>query len=217
VTSDPVRQKPEFTDEQVELVRAELRRRQGVGRPAAWMAIAFEIAILQGCRLSATQIPMERVDLERGTVTLHEKGARGKPTVFTMPIHPQLRTLLERLKAKGKKITCELPQFASRNFSRVLRALGLPHTFHSTRVTVISRMARAGVPIQQAMAYVHHGSMAVHQIYQRLRPEDAGAAHAAIAYPAPSGPAPASAPRQSRDGRRATPRSSRATSSGRKR
>jgi integrase len=48
-----------------------------------------------------------------------------------------------------------------------------PHaTFHCTRVTVITRMARAGVPIQQAMAYVGHADQTVHRIYQRLQADD---------------------------------------------
>lgn len=63
------------------------------------------------------------------------------------------------------------------------KAIGLPHLcFHCTRVTVITRMARAGVPISQAMRYVGHASTAVHKIYQRLAASDLSSAVNAISY-----------------------------------
>lgn len=177
-----VKPKPEYTDAQIEQIRAELRRRRTPGRPSAWMADAFEIALYTGCRLGATAIPMERIDFANQTIQFHEKGRNGEPAVFTVPIHPHLLPLLRQWRAEGRTVTCTLPRFASRNFSRVLRSLGLPHTFHCSRVTVITRMARHGVPIQQAMAAVHHGSWAVHNIYQRLKPADVRGVHAAIRF-----------------------------------
>lgn len=185
VPADPAPDKPEYTDEQIALVRAELARRAQIGRPSDWMPIAFEIALHQGCRLSATQVPMERIDFTHWTITFHEKGGRE----FTVPVHPALRPLLLRLRDEGRTVTCQLPRFASRIFSRVLRAIGLPHCFHSTRVTVITRMARGDVSEQKAMAYVHHGSWAVHKIYTKLRPPDVAGVHAALALPvAPPAP-----------------------------
>lgn len=180
VPADPAPEKPELTDEQIALVRAELARRALIGRPSDWMPIAFEIALHQGCRLSATQVPMSRIDFVHWTITFHEKGDRE----FTVPVHPALRPLLLSLRDEGRTVTCELPRFASRIFSRVLRAIGLPHCFHSTRVTVITRMARGDVSEQKAMAYVHHGSWAVHKIYTKLRPPDVQGVHAALALPA---------------------------------
>lgn len=186
VPAAPVPQKDEFTDDEIARIRAELQRRQGLGRPSEWMPIAFEISLFQSCRLSATQIPMERIDLERGTIQFHEKGDQW----FTVPLHPGLRPLLARLKAEGRAVTCTLGQFSSRNFGRVLRAIGLKHCFHCLRVTGITRMARAGVPEQQAMAYVHHGSWLVHKIYQRLKPADVRGCHAALNFSAAPEPAP---------------------------
>ena len=210
---DP-KEKPEFTDEQIALVRAELARRSGLGRPSDWMAIAFEIALHQGCRLSATQIPLRDVDLQRGTIRLQEKGDKD----FTMPIHPALRPLLQRLKdTPGREFTCVLPRFASRNFSRVMRAIGLPHSFHSTRVSVITRMARNDVPEQKAMRYVQHGSWAVHQIYTRLKAHDVAGVAGALGLPPPPAsvgvPAPGS-PRSPGD-HPATSKPSPGSSSGR--
>jgi len=182
VPADRAPEKPEFTNEEIELVRFELQRRSGIGRPSDWMRIAFEIAIHQGCRLSATQIPMERIDFHRWTITFHEKGQKE----FTVPVHPGLRPLLERLRDEGRKVTCTVPFHGPRNFSRVMRAIGLPHTFHSTRVSVITRMARADVTEQKAMAYVHHGSWAVHKIYTKLRPPDVAGVAEALALPSAS-------------------------------
>ncbi len=201
VPPDRAPEKPEFTDAEIALVRAELARRAPLGRPSDWMATAFEIALHQGCRLAATQIPMQRIDFARGTITFHEKGGKE----FTVPMHPGLRPLLERLRDEGRSVTCELPRFASRNFGRVMAALGLAHRFHSTRVTVITRMARGDVTEQKAMAYVHHGSWAVHKIYTKLRPPDVSGVADALALPAPPPPAArAPASPQSRDDRPAT-------------
>lgn len=50
---------------------------------------------------------------------------------------------------------------------------GMTHlSFHCTRVTVVTRLARAGVPLAQAMAFVGHSSSLVHRLYTRLRPAD---------------------------------------------
>lgn len=212
VPPDRAPEKPEFTNEQIEQVRAELARRAKLGRPSEWMAIAFEIAIHQGCRLSATQIPMSRIDFNRWTITFHEKGQQE----FTVPVHVGLRPLLLRLRDEGRTQTCTLPFHAPRNFTRVMRAIGLPHTFHSTRVSVITRMARGDVTEQKAMAYVHHGSWAVHKIYSKLRPPDVAGVAEALGIPVQSAPsAPARAGQQSQGEFPATPRSSLGSNNGR--
>lgn len=176
------KEKPPYSNEQVALVRAELDRREGLGRPSDWMRIAFEIALHQGCRISATQIPFERINFDAlggvGTIQFHEKGDQ----VFTVPIHPELRPLLLALRAEGRRQTCVLPRFASRNFGRVMRALKLPQTMHSARVTVISRLAQQGVSEQHAMAYVHHANWSVHKIYQRMAAADVTGCHAALSF-----------------------------------
>ncbi len=208
VPADRPPEKPEFTDAQIALVRRELARRAKLGRPSDWMAIAFEIALHQGCRLSATQIPMERIDFARGTITFHEKGGKQ----FTAPMHPGLRPLLERLRDEGRTVTCTLPFHAPRNFTRVMRAIGLPHTFHSTRVTVITRMARGDITEQKAMAYVFLSDWATNEIYTKLKPQDVSGVPAALALPALS-PAPDS--QQTPGARRATGKSATASNIGR--
>jgi hypothetical protein len=177
---DPPKEKPEITDAEVSLIRRKLKDEP------EWMRVSFEIATYQGCRLSETQVPFSRINFEAGTIQFHVK--RGK--VFTTRLHPKLVPLLTKLKSRGLKQTCTLPQMAAKDWHWFFhgrdepghhRPAFLPHLcFHCTRVTVITKMARAGVPMAQAMAYVGHANSLIHRIYQRLLPADVGSAVAAI-------------------------------------
>jgi hypothetical protein len=44
--------------------------------------------------------------------------------------------------------------------------------YHCTRVTFVTRHARAGTPLAVAMRLVNHSSTLVHRIYQRLGVDD---------------------------------------------
>ncbi|MGD1032339.1 MAG: tyrosine-type recombinase/integrase [Opitutaceae bacterium] len=170
-------EKDEMTDQDIATIRAALAKREGhLPLQDQWMTICFEVAIHQGCRLRETSLPLDDIDLTHSQIMFHAK--RNK--VFTTLLHDGLRDLIQRLKATGADRTCTLPKMVSkqwhwffkgrpeRNWSGVC-----PHVcFHCTRVTVITRMARAGVPIQQAMAYVGHANALIHRIYQRLAPKD---------------------------------------------
>jgi integrase len=174
----PVARKPEITDAEVAQIRAAL-----VGRPE-WMRISFEIALHQGCRLSETRIPLDQVDVDRRTITFAAKGRRlGGRHVFVARLHGALVPLILRLRGEGRLVTCELPRGASSSWHHFFRQIGLDHLcFHCTRVTTITRLARAQVPIAQAMAYVGHVSRAVHQIYQRLVPADLAGVESALNF-----------------------------------
>ena len=70
-------------------------------------------------------------------------------------------------------MTYDMPAQRARNWHRFFRKIGLPHiSFHCTRVTVITRLARAGVPEQQAMRFIGHATLEVHRIYQKLKTGD---------------------------------------------
>ena len=74
-------------------------------------------------------------------------------------------------------MTYEMTAQRARNWHRFFRRIGLPHlSFHCTRVTVITRLARAGVPEQQAMRFIGHATLEVHRIYQKLKPGDLSSA-----------------------------------------
>jgi len=173
IPKDKADEKPEITADEIAMIRKGLESRP------EWMRISFEIALHQGCRLTATQVHMAGVDLKAGTIQFREK--RG--LIFTTQLHPDLRPLMESLKAQKKRLACEHPPMPAKKWHDFFRELDLGHLcFHCTRVTVVTRMARAGVPIQQAMAFVGHASTTIHKIYQRLKPADAAAAVAALNY-----------------------------------
>lgn len=145
------------------------------------MSVAFEIAIHQGCRLSETAMPLTQIDLQRKTIMFVAKGRNGKKHVFTTRLHDGLHPLIESLIEAGGTRTCDLPVMASKEFHFFFKKIGMKDVcFHCTRVTVVTRMARAGVPISIAMAYVGHASETIHRIYQKLQPADAAPAVAAI-------------------------------------
>jgi integrase len=170
VKKDPARQKPEMTDEEVARIRSELQTRP------EWMRTSFEIAIHQGCRLRETRVHRSDVDLERRVITFHAKGHN----VFATQLHDSLVPLLRSRFAKHEW-SLEFPPMPSKKWHDFFKRVGLSHLcFHCTRVTVVTRMARAGVPIQQAMAYVGHANELIHSIYRRLKPADLSSAVAAI-------------------------------------
>ena len=185
IKKDVPRRPPELTEGEIEKIRAELLRVDGP-RPVTerWMTVSFEIALHQGCRLSETQVPMDAIDTDRGTIRFEAKGrGDGQPHVFTTSLHPALLPLLRELRAAGASHTCHLPRMASKEWWMLRKRIGLTHTkFHSTRVTVITRLARAGVPVSQAMAYVGHASQTIHHIYQRLGAADLSQCTKALAF-----------------------------------
>lgn len=169
------REKPELTDDNIKTIRTAL-----TSEPP-WMRHAFEIALHQGCRLSETALFVSDVDLARGR--LHFRRTKGdKP--FTVPLNPGLKPLLKKLCRSTEDRIFELPADAARHFHRFMKKVALPGvTFHCTRVTVASRLARAGYSITKAMRLLNHSSELVHRSYQRLQPEDVADAYDLLKLP----------------------------------
>ena len=66
-----------------------------------------------------------------------------------------------------------MPPCPSKDWRFFLDDLGMPHLcFHCTRVTFISKLARANVPLAVAMRMVNHASKTIHRIYQRINLDD---------------------------------------------
>jgi integrase len=142
------------------------------------MVNSFEIAIHQGCRLRETEVQLTDIDTSRRTITFRAKGRK----VFATQLHPKLIPVIEKLRAAGERVTCKIPMLASKHWRDFFDQIDLPHLcFHCTRVTVITRLARAGVPISQAMSFVGHASRLIHRIYTRLQPGDLSLCIAALA------------------------------------
>lgn len=175
------REKPELSDDDIIKIRTALKSEP------VWMSHAFEIALHQGCRLSETPLLIADVDLVK--MLVHFRRTKGdKP--FTVPIHPALqvrfRNLLEN--ADKRERIFELPSGAAREFHRFFKKLSIPGvSFHSTRVTVASRLARSGYSIAKAMRLLNHGSELIHRQYQRLQAEDVADAYPLLRFPTDTG------------------------------
>ena len=160
-------EKPAITDEEVAKIRKELANEEW----PEWMSVAFEIAIRQGCRLRETSVPLRDIDLARQTITFNAKGGKR----FTTALHPELIPMVQKWKTEGRATTCDMPTMPSKWWWMLFKKLKMRHLcFHCTRVTVITRLARAGVSISQAMRFVGHASETIHRVYQRLSVDDLG-------------------------------------------
>lgn len=170
-----VEEKPEITESEAKIIRAELTKRN-----VQWMIDCFEVGMHQGCRISETGMPLSWIDTERKVITFRIKGGKVKATA----LHPGLIPMVSRRRQEGAQQLVDLPRMASKDWWQFFKEIKMPHLcFHCTRVTVITQMARAGVPMAVAMAYVLHSSSLVHRIYQRLGVSDLGSAVAAIKSP----------------------------------
>jgi len=181
---DQVKEKPELTREEIALIRAEVTRREAhLPLPQRWMSICFEIALHQTFRLRETQIPMDRIDIERRTIFWTGKGKNGIPKTGTTLLHEALVPLMLALRAAGATHTCILPRMAAKEWWALRQQLKIGHTtFHSTRVTAITEMVRNDVPEAKARAFANHASAMVNRIYQRLKPADLGGVQAALQW-----------------------------------
>lgn len=161
---DLPKEKPEIMDAEAEIIEAALPHLP------EWMTISWKIAWHQGCRIAETSLPLSDVDINKQLITFTLKGGRR----HTTRLHPSLIPMFRELKKRKATETWRFTRNGSRDWSRVFKSLGLGHlTFHSTRVTVITRMARSGqVNEQQAMRFIGHASQEVHAIYQRLKTSD---------------------------------------------
>lgn len=172
VRKDKPAEKPEMTDTEIATIRQELTRKEkGVALWPAWMKVSFEIAIRQGCRIRECCLPLQDIDLQRepNTITFNAKGGKR----FTSMLHPDLVPLIKKLKAEGRTMTCDMPHMPSKAWWMLFKKLKMKHLcFHCIRVTVITRMARDGVPISEAMRFVGHASETIHRVYQRLTVND---------------------------------------------
>jgi hypothetical protein len=183
----PRKEKPEMSDEQLELVSS-LIEQDREHHHYLHLRRSFDIARWQGCRVAETQLnPQTDVALSRdpngvivsGTIRFRIKGNRHHTTT----LHPQLFGLFDRLQREGATSTYP-PYRDKRGHPRIsfhwimfqrrhqLKKLIPGWTFHCLRVTVITRMARANVPEAKAMRFIGHATATVHRIYQRLQVHD---------------------------------------------
>jgi integrase len=163
--------RPEMTDAEIAIIRSHLQpnlpRRWGTSEEILHaLRVSFEIGLLQGCRLSETQIDVvDDIDLENRSIRFHAKGDRYYETL----LNPNLIPLIEELRKDGRRMSYDYsPRALSHKWVKVFKELGMSHLcFHCTRITAISKLERAGAPETVVMKLVNHASHTVHRIYRR--------------------------------------------------
>lgn len=201
---DAIAEKPEINEAEQGLIETAL-----LTQPT-WMRRAFRISMATGCRLRETRIDLRtQVDLDRATLHFPApKGGRRK--AYSIPLPQSLRTLFEELLQAGTRYTVDFPECPSKDWRFFFDSLDLPHhCFHCCRVTFITRLARANVPLSVAMRLVNHASETIHKIYQRVNVDDLRVWSERL-EPLPSSPSPPPSP-----ARAAKPRNPRGRSTAR--
>lgn len=176
IKKDPVKEKREITRAEEAKILKELNKKRSKlvdFNDREWMLGSFLVAMKQGCRLSEVKVPLDMIDFEMGTVRFKVKGFN---KYHTAPLHNDVRALALERKAAGAKFLVDLPDGASRAWGRFFERLDLSDLcFHCTRVTVVTRLARAGYSEAQCMQYVGHASDVVHAVYRKLKAADVAA------------------------------------------
>jgi integrase len=171
--------KPELSDAQIKKLR------EAAANQPEWMRVAIEISLYTGCRFCECEIPMDDVDFDARTIRLRDakRNDADPRKFFTVPMHPGLRPTLGRLRDAGAKVTCNLSGDKNGRINRFIRQCGIAASFHSLRVTFVTRCHRGGLSESEAMRLVNHSSQLIHRVYSKLKVEDARAAQAKIPLP----------------------------------
>lgn len=164
IARERAEKKRELTDEEIGRCLAALPGEE------EWIRLSFLIGLHTGCRLRETRLRMDLVDLQRRTMTfVAPKG--GEVRSFTRPLPEALVSVLELI--ADREWSHEFPFQPSRCFQNFFQRVGVQGvSFHCLRVSYITRLHRAGVPLSAAMRLVNHSSEAVHAVYRRLEVED---------------------------------------------
>ncbi|MGB2185096.1 MAG: tyrosine-type recombinase/integrase [Akkermansiaceae bacterium] len=157
------KEKREITAEEQEEIEEKLKHTH------AWMQEAWLVAVKQGCRLSEVAVPLSNISLATGVITFNVKGGKQ----HSAPLHRDLYDLVHKKIEAGASTLVTLPKYPSKLFCQWFNNHGFEGiTFHCIRVTVVTRLARAGYSESQTMEYVGHCSEMVHSIYRKLKPAD---------------------------------------------
>jgi site-specific recombinase XerD len=183
------REKDEMSDDQIAFIRERIRDRQREAASkeemlnAEFLHISFEIAIHQGCRLSETWLPLSAVDLDNLEIEFIAKGDQ----TYKAPLNPALVPLLSELKRRNQKHTYDRPKMGGLKWFKFFDTLRKQRTdlanvsFHSSRVTVVSRAERNGVQEKVTMQLVNHSSTTVHRVYRKIKRHELKAVWTALA------------------------------------
>lgn len=164
ISRDEIAEKRELTDDEIARCVAALTDEE------EWLRLSFLIGLHTGLRLSETRLRMNLVDFDRMIITV-ESPKGGKRKAFSRPLPAALVEVLEPL--RSREFSHEFPFQPSRQFQHFFQRLEVSGvSFHSLRVTYVTRLHRAGVPLSAAMRLVNHSSQLVHRIYTKLAVDD---------------------------------------------
>lgn len=171
--------KPEIFDQEIETIYPALKEK--------WMFRSFHIGLHTALRFSDTAIERNRVNWREQEIVI-ELPKGGRKRAFAIKIYPSIRPMIEEFMDSQEPVLWTLPPkeraLVGLTWMHFFRGLGLRHLcFHCTRVSFITRGARAGVPEGMMMLMVNHASKEIHRIYQRLAATDALRYRSQIAIP----------------------------------
>lgn len=163
VRKAPCREKLEITHND------QLKIEELLGSSESWMGELWLVLMRQGCRLNEARVPLDRIDERARVITFKIKGGR----MHSAPMHPDLLPLVARARAERRATLVE-PRVAcvSAAFGQWFKAHGFPYSPHCTRVTVITRLLRAGHSPAKVSVLIGH-TETINVIYRRLKPDDA--------------------------------------------
>ncbi len=157
----PAKQKREITrEEEVQIVAA-------LDKEPAWARESWEVYMVQGCRLSEVEVPLDRINERAGLITFRLKGGR----MHTTTLHPDLLPLVARAREEKRAVLVTLPASPARAWKHIFRRAGIPDlSLHCTRVTVITRLIERGADPLKVQEFIGHSSEEIQAIYRRLKP-----------------------------------------------
>jgi site-specific recombinase XerD len=179
IAREAAKEKPELTDTELRKLLRESRKQP------KWLERSIWISAYTGCRFSECAIKREHIDLRKGTLTLFDakRADTDRRKVFTIPMAQQLRPMFKEMQRNRESVTCRLTREKNARANYFFRQCGINASFHSLRVTFVTRCHRAGLSESEAMRLVNHSSQLVHTVYSRLNVEDARAARDRILLP----------------------------------
>lgn len=160
------KEKQEISPEDQARIEAEL-----LSKPQ-WMREQWLVLMRHGCRIAETAVPLNEIDTDAMTITFRLKG--GKKHAATL--HQDLLPLIATARAENRKTLIEGPPVTSWSsvWSDFFSRRKLPYSIHCTRVTVITRLIRAGHSTSTVSNFIGH-TEAVNRIYRKLKPRDSQA------------------------------------------
>jgi integrase len=134
------------------------------------------LMLYTGCRKSDVVL-LGRQDIKRGGFLTYtqQKNRKRKPVTLTIPVHPELRRVIEATPTIGMKtflVTHFGKPFTANGFGNWMRdrcnEAGLPEcSSHGLRKAIARRLAEAGMSPHQIMAITGHSTLKEVERYTR--------------------------------------------------